>query len=94
MGPRELTVACPTCGKPVVTTPVGAYFKPGSSKAVTTRRVRATPGGTGWINMTTVEQVQRMKDVNAEAAKIIPEISNRVLANPIIEKFAWDILED
>ena len=33
----------------VVTTPVGSYFKPGNSKAVTTRRVRANPGGTGWI---------------------------------------------
>ncbi|HVP19502.1 MAG TPA: aminotransferase class IV [Spirochaetia bacterium] len=33
----------------VVTTPVGSYFKPGNSKAITTRRVRATPGGTGWI---------------------------------------------
>jgi branched-chain amino acid aminotransferase len=33
----------------VVTTQVGSYFKPGNSKAVTTRRVRANPGGTGWI---------------------------------------------
>jgi branched-chain amino acid aminotransferase len=33
----------------IVTTPVGSYFKSGSSKAVTTRRVRANPGGTGWI---------------------------------------------
>jgi branched-chain amino acid aminotransferase len=33
----------------VVTTPVGSYFKPGNSKAVTTKRVRANPGGTGWI---------------------------------------------
>ena len=33
----------------VVTTPIGSYFKPGPSKAVTTRRVRANPGGTGWI---------------------------------------------
>jgi branched-chain amino acid aminotransferase len=33
----------------VITTPVGAYFKPGNAKAVTTRRIRATPGGTGWI---------------------------------------------
>jgi branched-chain amino acid aminotransferase len=33
----------------VITTPVGAYFKPGNSKAVTTRRIRANPGGTGWI---------------------------------------------
>ena len=29
----------------VVTTPVGSYFKPGNSKAITTRRVRANPGG-------------------------------------------------
>ncbi len=28
-----------------------------------------------------------------EAEKIIPEISDRVLANPIIEKFSWEILE-
>jgi len=33
----------------VVTTNVGAYFAPGSSKAVTTDKVRAFPGGTGWI---------------------------------------------
>ena len=28
-----------------------------------------------------------------DAEKIIPEISDRVLANPIIEKFSWHILE-
>lgn len=28
-----------------------------------------------------------------EAEKIIPEISDKVLANPIIEKFSWQILE-
>jgi branched-chain amino acid aminotransferase len=33
----------------VVATPVGSYFKPGRSHAVTTKRVRANPGGTGWI---------------------------------------------
>lgn len=33
----------------VIATPVGSYFKEGSSKAVTARRVRAFPGGTGWI---------------------------------------------
>jgi len=33
----------------MMTTPVGSYFKQGNSKAVTTRRVRANPGGTGWI---------------------------------------------
>ena len=33
----------------VITTPVGSYFRPGNSKAVTTDKVRAFPGGTGWI---------------------------------------------
>lgn len=28
-----------------------------------------------------------------EAEKIIPEISDKVLTNPIIEKFSWQILE-
>ena len=29
-----------------------------------------------------------------EARKVIPEIADRVLANPIIEKFTWEILEE
>jgi len=29
-----------------------------------------------------------------EAEKIIPEISDRVLANPIIEKFSWQIINN
>ncbi len=33
----------------MVTTPVGSYFRPGNSKAVTTDKIRAYPGGTGWI---------------------------------------------
>jgi branched-chain amino acid aminotransferase len=33
----------------IVANPVGSYFKPGKSSAVTTDRVRATPRGTGWI---------------------------------------------
>ena len=28
-----------------------------------------------------------------ETERVIPEISNKVLANPIIEKFSWQILE-
>lgn len=28
-----------------------------------------------------------------EIEKIIPEISDKVLANPIIEKFSWQIIE-
>ena len=35
-----------------------------------------------------------LKDISQEeAAKVIPEISDKVLANPIIEKFSWQILE-
>ena len=34
----------------VATTPVGSYFDPSAPhKAITTDKVRATPGGTGWI---------------------------------------------
>jgi branched-chain amino acid aminotransferase len=33
----------------VITTPVSAYFSAGRSGAVVTERIRATPGGTGWI---------------------------------------------
>jgi branched-chain amino acid aminotransferase len=33
----------------IVTSNVGAYFEPGRSKAVTTDKIRAFPGGTGWI---------------------------------------------
>ena len=29
-----------------------------------------------------------------EAEKLIPEISDKVLANPIIEKFSWQILDE
>ncbi len=30
---------------------------------------------------------------DADIKSIIPEISNKVLANPIIEKFTWEILK-
>ena len=33
----------------IVTTSVGSYFKEGTSKAITSRRVRAFPEGIGWI---------------------------------------------
>ncbi len=29
----------------------------------------------------------------ADAERIVPEMARRVLANPIIEKFEWDILK-
>ena len=33
----------------IVTSPVSSYFSGGNSDAVTTSRIRANPGGTGWI---------------------------------------------
>jgi len=33
----------------VITTPVSSYFSSGSSDAVVTEKIRATPNGTGWI---------------------------------------------
>lgn len=33
----------------VIATPVSSYFEPVAPRAVTSRRVRAFPGGTGWI---------------------------------------------
>jgi branched-chain amino acid aminotransferase len=35
----------------VVNTPVSAYFSGGNSAAVITKRIRATPNGTGWIKV-------------------------------------------
>jgi phosphoribosylformylglycinamidine synthase len=36
-----------------------------------------------------------MEDITEEQARrAIPEIAGRVLANPIIEKFTWEILEE
>jgi branched-chain amino acid aminotransferase len=33
----------------IITSPVGVYFEAAAPRAVTSRRVRANPGGTGWI---------------------------------------------
>ena len=52
----------------IVTTPVGAYFKPGNSKAITTRRVRANPGGTGWIKSDSNYVTSALAKKEAEAA--------------------------
>ena len=52
----------------VVTTPVGAYFAPGNSKAITTKRVRATPGGTGWIKADSNYVTSALAKKEAESA--------------------------
>jgi phosphoribosylformylglycinamidine (FGAM) synthase PurS component len=30
----------------------------------------------------------------AAAEKLVPEIAGKVLANPIIEKYTWSVIED
>ena len=52
----------------VVSTPVGSYFKPGTSRAVTTRRVRANPGGTGWIKADSNYVTSALAKIEAEKA--------------------------
>ena len=51
----------------VVTTPVGSYFRPGNSKAVTTDKVRAFPDGTGWIKCDANYVVPTLVKKEAEA---------------------------
>jgi branched-chain amino acid aminotransferase len=52
----------------IVTTPVGSYFRPGSNSAVTTERVRAVSGGTGWIkcNANYVTPILAKKEAEVE----------------------------
>lgn len=51
----------------IISTPVGAYFKPGNSKAVTTTKIRAFPGGTGWIKCDANYVVPTLAKKEAEA---------------------------
>jgi branched-chain amino acid aminotransferase len=51
----------------VVTSTVGSYFRPGNAKAITTSRVRATPGGTGWIKAASNYVISALAKKEAEA---------------------------
>ena len=51
----------------VVTTQVGSYFRPGNCKAVTTTRIRATQGGTGWIKAASNYVISALAKKEAEA---------------------------
>jgi branched-chain amino acid aminotransferase len=51
----------------IVTTLVGSYFRPGNSKAVTTIRIRATQGGTGWIKAASNYVISALAKKEAEA---------------------------
>lgn len=53
----------------------------------------------GYANVRSVRQGKvfeiDLKDASeAEAGRLVPEISDRVLANPIIENFTWEILKE
>jgi branched-chain amino acid aminotransferase len=52
----------------IVANPVSAYFKPGSSSAVTTERIRATPHGTGWIKADSNYVISALAKKEAENA--------------------------
>lgn len=52
----------------VISTPVGSYFRPGNTKAVTADKARAFPGGTGWIKCAANYVVPILAKKEAEAA--------------------------
>lgn len=51
----------------MISTPVGSYFQPGTNKAVTTDKVRATKGGSGWIKCDSNYVIPTLAKKNAEA---------------------------
>lgn len=52
----------------IIGTPVSAYFKEGSTAAITTDRIRATPKGTGWIKCDANYVIPTLAKKQAEAA--------------------------
>jgi len=52
----------------IVANPVGSYFKSGSTAAVTTERIRATPKGTGWIKADSNYVISALAKKKAEDA--------------------------
>ncbi len=50
-----------------IATPVGAYFRPGNTKARVTDRARATKGGTGWIKSDSNYTIPILEKKKAEA---------------------------
>jgi len=52
----------------VITTPVSSYFSGGSSDAIVTDRIRATPKGTGWIKATANYAIAALAKHEAEEA--------------------------
>jgi len=51
----------------IVTSTVGSYFRPGNARAITTSRIRATQGGTGWIKAASNYVISALAKKEAEA---------------------------
>ncbi len=58
----------------IINTPVGAYFAPGNAKAVTTKKIRAFPGGTGWIKCDANSVIPILAKKEAEASGFMEAI--------------------
>ena len=58
----------------IINTPVGAYFAPGNAKAVTTKKIRAFPGGTGWIKCDANYVIPILAKKEAEASGFMEAI--------------------
>lgn len=70
----------------VVGTEVGAYFNPENTKAVTSDKVRAYPGGTGWIKCDANYVVSILEKSKAETAGYIEVIFLDALERTYIEE--------
>ncbi len=69
-----------------ITTPVGSYFRPGTTAAVTTKRIRAVPGGTGWIKCNANYVTPILAKKEAEAAGYMEAIFLDAVEHSFIEE--------
>lgn len=70
----------------IIGTPVSSYFKEGSSAAITTDRIRATPKGTGWIKCDANYVIPILAKKEAEAAGYMETIFLDVKTQKFVEE--------
>lgn len=70
----------------MVSTPVGAYFKPGNAKASTTSMIRAFPAGTGWIKCDANYVVPILAKKEVEAAGYMEAIFLDAVEHTYVEE--------
>ncbi|MBN1686762.1 MAG: branched-chain-amino-acid transaminase [Spirochaetales bacterium] len=70
----------------IIATLVSSYFRPGSSSAVTTTRIRAVPGGTGWIKCDANYVTPILAKKEAEAAGYMEAIFLDAVEHRYIEE--------